>query len=444
MAALALTPEQQTAIDEKAAAQVTLCGRVVSMKAISDAIPGVSRQQVWRHLSRTIGKGSSGSVVASAEPERVIAPPLAPVPEPDPVELARERMERQRRIKQEREDLHAVAGERSIRAELQRLARETAEHLAAPPPWQPTPAPKGASHETMLLMLSDWHAYEIVSRERTQGFNEYNAEIFARRSKRIIDRAISIKQRMEAGGGWVIDDCVISANGDFTSGSIHELERHTDAPNIVMAVYGCARTLALGLRDLAAVHRKVSVICTSGNHGRLPDARKMQKKDPTRNWDTMIYLLAESMLESVPNVEFFIPDSYVATFDIGEHTFIQYHGQGIRSWMGIPHYGISRWTRNNKALNNERDRKISYYLLSHFHQESSIDSGKTKVNGSLIGGNEYTVEDLNAADAPSQKMMLVHPEHGIRSDWSLEGDPPRGEPLGATYPVYPWERRNAS
>jgi hypothetical protein len=357
----------------------------------------------------------------------------------DPLVVEQEKIGVKRFRDQARELTKTIAKERAFRDFLEELVRDTAPHFPAPPSYRPPVVHRSASVETMWLCLSDWHAYEEVDKNRVLGLNEYNAEVFARRVKRVVDATLSIKGRMEKGQGWSFPSLVVSANGDFVSGTIHEAERHMDAPDICMAVYGCGMTLAAALRDLAARFEEVTVYCTSGNHGRLPDARKMQSKDPTRNWDTLIYFFAREALRDLTHVKFVIPDSYAVTFQIGSKTVLQYHGHAIKSWSGIPHYGISRYIRNMSALRARKERPIDYALISHFHADAKLPTGsaRTFVNGSLIGGNEYSVESLGEASEASQKLLCVK-DSGITSEWELFGDPPAGEEPGDSYPKYPW------
>lgn len=366
---------------------------------------------------------------------------VPPDPTIDPVEVAKIELAKRRAMTQEKELLFDLAGEKSLREDLGRLVREATARLAPPPAHAPLPPHPGASEETALLMLSDWHAYEIVKKERVQGFNEYCAAIFARRAKRIVDSTLAIRRRMQAGGGWRVRKCVVAANGDFVSGTIHDVERHTDAPHILAAVIGCARTLSLAVRDLAAEFEVVEVFCTSGNHGRLSDHKKMSAKDPTRNWDWLIYMMAEQQLADITNVKFYIPDSYVLSFMIGSKRFVQYHGHSIKSWNSIPHYGIARWTRGVQALKSQQLTPVDYFLISHFHSDSSMPTsgGQIKLNGSLIGGTEYSVESLGVSDIPIQKLMFVSDPVGVNSEWPICGEIP-GERRQASYPVYPWER----
>ena len=227
-------------------------------------------------------------------PDTGPAPAPAPPP-PDPIEVEQERQERLRALRAEREALRDVANEKSLRATLEALFRDI---VAQVPPLPPIAVPPGKgteTRETLLLHLSDWHYGEIVDGQGTRGMNAYNTEIARRRVSTIVQSAIGIAEKMRAGGGWAFPRLVVALNGDLVSGTIHELERHSDPKNIVWSVYECGLLLAESLRVLAEHFPQVDVFCTSGNHGRLPDARRMQSKDPTRNWDTLVALIAKKI-----------------------------------------------------------------------------------------------------------------------------------------------------
>lgn len=375
-----------------------------------------------------------GVVRADFEP-----PTESPRSATDPVVAEQERQQRVRGLREERSELQAIAGEKSLRARLERLAHDTAVLFAPPPLGVPRGKVRDDTvEETLLLMLSDWHAYEEVDRERTRGFNVYNADVFGARVRKVVDSAISIKQRMERGQGWRFPKLVVSCNGDFVSGTIHELERHTDAPSIVHAVYGCAMVLAETIRDLSAHFPAVEVFCTPGNHGRLPDAKRMQQKDPSRNWDTLIALWVQSMLRQVGHVQFFIPNSYSVAFDVEGWRFLQTHGHDVKSWNSIPWYGLNRLVGNLNALESSRGTTIHHYLFGHFHEASSLPhaAGESFINGSLIGGNEFTMNAMAKMGRPRQWLLGVHKEHGVSHRWPLVADGTTAD--SPRYVVKPW------
>ncbi len=64
------------------------------------------------------------------------------------------------------------------------------------------------------------------------------------------------------------------------------------------------------------------------------------------------------------------------------------------------------------------------YLIGHFHTATSMPSatGEVFVNGSLIGGTEYSVNALGKSDRPTQWLLGVHEEHGVTHRWPVYPD----------------------
>jgi hypothetical protein len=247
----------------------------------------------------------------------------------------------------------------------------------------------------------------------------------------------------------------VGITGDNVSGTIHELERHMDtARNIILAVYGCAFVLAQSIRHMSRLYEKTYVYGVGGNHARLPGVKRKQVKDPTRTWDYMIYLLIREMLREQENVEFWFPDSWAAQVDIrGWNVLLGHgddvkswagipwygmaqvdirgwnvllgHGDDVKSWAGIPWYGITRKTTQTQALEAARGNPIDYQFLGHFHEAASIPhpAGETIINGCVIGGNEYSIESLAKSSKPAQWLFGFHEQHGITSRWNLQLEP---------------------
>lgn len=378
---------------------------------------------------RTQGAITNRKSALGLRTNRDILPTPADAPVIDPVQAELDRRERVRSLREEREALAAIAGEKGLRAMLEGLTERIAPKLSPPPKYVPPKRGRmEVSRETVVQKFSDWHAGENVSAEATRGFNEFNDTILRQRVQRVVDTHLSIKRRAEAGGGWLFERLVIAANGDFVSGTIHELERHSDHENVVWAVYETGLLLADVLRQFAAEYPLVEVFCTSGNHGRLPDARRIQQKDPTRSWDTLVYLFAKTALANVPNVRFEIPNSYSAAFDVYDWRFLQTHGHDVKSWNSIPWYGLNRLVGNINALEAGRGTPIHYWLFGHFHNPSSLPhaTGESFVNGSIVGANEFALNALGKADRPTQWMLQVHPENGVTGRWPLFAGPMPG------------------
>jgi AcrR family transcriptional regulator len=348
-------------------------------------------------------------------------PADVPHPEPvrTPVETESERWRAEREKKLHQEAIKQAAAEVGFRAFLEQLIRDIAP-TCQPKPIKSSPRPAKGTAEELLTVWSDWHMYEVVTRERTLGLNEYDAEIGEARARRVVDTLLTIKGRAER-GGQPYRKITVAANGDMISGSIHEVEKHSDAENVIEAAIRCGNLLGSCVEALAAEFELVEVFGTTGNHGRLPDHRRMPQKDPTRNWDYLIYRWAEQYTSRLPNVRWFIPPAYSVIYQIHEWNFHQNHGHEIRSWNQIPFYGIIRRTTGLNAIRQHTGQPIHYTLCSHFHNAGtlSVPGGEVIVNGSLIGATEYSVEGLGRADKPSQWLLSVHPEHGVTTRWPI-------------------------
>lgn len=356
-----------------------------------------------------------------------------PLPPPrDPVDVEQERQTRLRALKEERDILKDIAGERSLRTKLEGLFRDVVPVFEAPPRRPlPNKLTKDTTKETFLLVLSDLHGFEIVNAESTRGLNAYNGLIMCQRARKVIDTVISIKTKMEKGGGWSFPRLVIALNGDLVSGTIHELERHTDAKNIITATYGVGLLVASMVQDLAEVFPEIDIYCVSGNHGRLPDARKMQSKDPMRNFDTMVALLAKEITRNLSHVNWHIPNAYAVAYEVEGWTVLQQHGDNVPPGaLSIPLYGIDRQVRNINALEAQRGNQVQYFVYSHFHNVSMTGhaGAEAVVNGSLIGGTEWTINRLGKCDRPMQMLVAFHEDHGMTHRWPIQADTPSDAP----------------
>jgi hypothetical protein len=393
----------------------------------------------WVMIGRQIGATGDACRVKYGTLLRFGLAQAPPPPEPPtivmpPPETAEERRARLREHRQLREQLQAVEGEHSLRGYLERLVQSVAQEFRVPPAPKPKKLAAHGSEESLLLIFSDWHAYEAVQAEAIRGWNQYDANVFGQRVRRVVDTTIDIARRMER-GGWQFPELVVSLLGDFVSGTIHEVERHTDAPSIVHAVYGCAMVLAQALTDLSAAFPQLRVFVSPGNHGRLPDARKVQQKDPWRSWDVLIALLAREHLRGNSRITWHIPQSWSVAYEVQGWRFLQLHGHDVKSWMGIPFYGLNRMISTVGALEASRGSPVHYVLAGHFHTQSSLAHpvGEMFVNGSLIGATEFSVNALGRADKPTQWLLGVHREHGVTHRWPILCD-------GGTesYEVTPW------
>jgi len=353
----------------------------------------------------------------------------------DPIKAMQSHIEQTRTYSAMLKAQKAVAGEMSFRESIGRMINEVVQPFKPQrTPSKPAPKKPGAIEETIVQMISDGHFGEIIDFEGTRGINRYDGKIAGQRLKRIVDSHLRVKRGLEKSGAWVLRKLIVVLGGDNVPGTIHEIERHTDGKNIVVVCAASAHLLAEALIDLSEAYEEMEVFCISGNHGRLPDHKKMPTKEPSRNWDTMIYLMVKAMLRDHKKIKFHVPNSYGVGFQIYKWNFCAYHGDSVPSWNSIPWYGLNRMMTNLNALEASRGNFVHYWLFGHYHSYSSLslNGGESFINGSLCGANEYVVNRLGRAERPMQLMFGVHKDHGVTHRWPLLGE------TGDRDPGYQW------
>ena len=139
----------------------------------------------------------------------------------------------------------------------------------------------------------------------------------------------------------------VLAYGDFTSGEIHGACQRSYFKNQFKNSLAIGQFHALMYRDFAPYFDAVNIIYVPGNHG-----RRSQKKDhhgAHNNWDYLVAKTAELYCADLENVHFTIPDSFSINLDINDIGFCIFHGDDVRSNLGIPWYGLERRQRADAA-----------------------------------------------------------------------------------------------
>jgi hypothetical protein len=269
--------------------------------------------------------------------------------------------------------------------------------------------------ETLCLHLTDEHADELVLPHQVGNLERVTFPIMLRRAETYVDTVI--KFALQTLSNYDFHEVYILAHGDHTSGEIHKSVDHSYYRNMFDNCYGIGQMHALMYRDLAAYFPQIHVVYVPGNHGRR--SIKKDYNNPTDNWDYLVARIAESYCQDLKNVDFLIPDSFSVNLDIEGHGFHVAHGDDIKSWSGIPWYGIERKTRRLTALNSSMDKRIDYYCFGHFHNiaTQSALNGETLLNGTWVATTPYVYNSLSSYSEPSQLVHGVHKDHGI--SWRL-------------------------
>ncbi len=265
--------------------------------------------------------------------------------------------------------------------------------------------------ESLVMHLSDEHADQIIEPHRVGGLEQYNFGVALARAERYVDKVLSISR--DTLSNYKFGELWILAYGDHVNGEIHDSTNHSEFKNAFDNAIAVGQMHALMIRDLAPHFKNIKILYLSGNHGRR--SKKKDYHSPKDNWDYLVGRTAEMLCVDINNAEFLIPDSYSFTFDISGWNFCIFHGDDIRSWNNIPHYGIERKTRRLTALHSSQGRQIHYYVMGHFHSRSVMEhpSGETIINGSWKATDEYAYDALGLVTKPSQLLHGVGRTYGV-------------------------------
>jgi transposase-like protein len=305
------------------------------------------------------------------------------------------------------------------------LPQATARYVAPPARPRRQAAAADDQHEAILL-FSDTHAGETVTREETLGLNEYNWQVMLDRMARLQDRVLSFVAHRP----YPIRKLHVWLLGDMLSGSIHEELARTNEMADAQATVQFATDCAAWLEGFAEHFDEIDVAGVPGNHPRR--SRKPSAKQAANNDDWIAYKIVELLMRGDERYSFDFPAaSFVMRTVAQRWRFLIMHGDGIRSSMpGVPWGGVVRRITVLEQQFSAAKTPIDYVALGHFHTANAIDgvSVRTFLNGSTKGVDEYSLKAFGSGRAPTQLLLTCHPRRGITdiSILDLEDHHPAG------------------
>ena len=300
---------------------------------------------------------------------------------------------------------------------MQQVIADTLENLAKtiPPLTVSTPQVALVRHtdrgsETDCLHLGDIHGGEVVSREETMGLGHYNMQITSRRLGMLFAKTIEIVELRRS--SLNIPNLTIAEGGDMVSGNIHEELSRTNADMMMNLTIRIAFMVAQGIAQLSPYFEQINIECEPGNHGRL--TLKPAHKQRYHNWDYLCYQLQAILCRDLHNVTFHIPKSPFHIFTVENTRVLMIHGEGVKSWAGIPYYGIDRARARFREMLQTIDKQFDCMFIYHFHRGlmQDIATGFQIINGSVIGTNEFSANAMQASSRPYQILSHWHSKNG--------------------------------
>jgi hypothetical protein len=258
-----------------------------------------------------------------------------------------------------------------------------------------------------IVQYSDWHLEERIERKTTQGLNEFNPDIAAKRVDILSLNTLKIikKERQDV----KINEIVICLGGDFINNFLHEHDVQMNFMHPIEAVVFAKTLLAKSLSTIAKYgnFKRIIVMCIRGNHGRLTK-RMQSSNDYAMNYESIIYyMLKQELSDGV--FEWHIPESEHGYLEVYGKTIRCFHGHQVNYQGGVGDITIPV----NKAIMKwDKTKKADWNLMHHYHR-FWMPTGNTSLNGSLCGWNSYALSCGFQFEPPLQAFHLLDSKRGF-------------------------------
>ena len=270
------------------------------------------------------------------------------------------------------------------------------------------------SEETIVLMISDIQAGTYISSESSGGLNEYNWEILEKQFVQLYKGLEEIVTRHKQVAP--ISSLHVHLIGDIVEGyDIFKGQTRQIDREITEQAIGVKDLLCDFLIKTLYLFEKIHVVAVPGNHGRIGS------KGENLHYVSWIKLSLGRSISKYDRITWQITKSWWQIDKIYDYNFLMFHGDDIRSWQGIPYYGIDRAAKNYRELLELMGLSYNYLELGHFHVPSELSGVTTEkfVNGCWPGGSLYSMKGLVTANYPVQKLFAVHPTQGVTYRYPL-------------------------
>ena len=224
----------------------------------------------------------------------------------------------------------------------------------------------------LLVSLCDIHFGACVSNY----WCEYNSDICAKMFIYYAKKVVEIARRHQA------RNCIIWANGDLISGSIHHTIQVSNQENIIQQITGVSELIAQFIACLSPHFEKVSYVSVSGNHSRIDTKERALMQE---RLDDLVECYLSARMQSFENVEIGYGkriDSSMYVVDVRGKLYVGIHGdydpspahiQALQTMVGAPVYAV---------------------LIGHKHHNATdiVQGIRTIMAGSFMGMDDFCVQ----------------------------------------------------
>jgi len=271
-----------------------------------------------------------------------------------------------------------------------------ADQLVAPPV-------KEGHTEDAVLVISDTHFGDVIRREDTSGFPEYDLEIAANRFGYIAKKAKMILGLHRA--MYPIKNLYIPILGDIGNGDLHDAPKSNQLfiPAQIHFSYHMLRFLLEDMQQLIStgVIEKIVLLFSVGNHMRMAEDKLMPTKfQAQRTFDWLIYQMIIDRFKNAKGFEIHETMSPFIFENIRGHRYSFNHGMevGYKNNPESQAKSMSAFVNHVRALFDSpvyrkqaglEGATFDRFVIGDIHVPTSFP--RLLSNGSLNGQNELGV-----------------------------------------------------
>jgi hypothetical protein len=278
-------------------------------------------------------------------------------------------------------------------------------------PREPIPVPQIIKHygkEELVLKLqyTDAQVGQIVTDSDSGGLETYNESVFSRRVDTLVQ---SIAQTVEMlRERYKVRLLEIDANGDHTEGEdiFPSQGAHTEVPRMDQVEIFERETQKL-IGYAVSDFERVTTRWTWGNHGRQG---KRGANHFRTNYDVVTARYTSAYWRNQKNLQVLVSKTADMLYyipELGEQfNFLNVHGDNLRRG----------WLQNARARYAQYyNRPVNFLLTGHWHTLTTEfgSHGATIINGSFVGGNAFSKDVMQSANAPMQVLLGFSPRTGL-------------------------------
>lgn len=263
---------------------------------------------------------------------------------------------------------------------------------------------EGKSNKTLwgnVVGISDWHIGEDVSVDEVNGSNEFNYKVAHKRITKYI-QSISSKQTSE--------NLIIADLGDNIRGIIHGGLEDSEG-GLMESIVKAVDLQVMFINAMLHLYNKIDYRFVVGNHSRMDDHIKAKGKYKDYSW--LITQMLVRLYADDTRITFNISKSGFHLIKVNTARILLFHGDTLRSYN--PNQNGSRLNAQDNCVGLFK-KSARHFFSGHKHIAMNIQNqweGVNIISGTLVGNNEYGVQNGFSTISSSQCMFNVQQDGNI-------------------------------